>query len=47
MSDKMKYNPGKGNEIEGELDIFISQNEEADGDKIIKWVVEKYGKNRG
>ena len=31
----MKYNPLKGNEIEGELDIFIARNEdENDGEKI-------------
>ncbi|HUZ58854.1 MAG TPA: hypothetical protein VMU83_08730 [Hanamia sp.] len=33
----MKYKHRKGNEIEGQLDIFISHNEDEDDDEIIKW----------
>jgi hypothetical protein len=33
----MKYKLTKGNEIEGELDIFISNNEDEDGGEITKW----------
>lgn len=33
----MKYRYKKGNEIEGQLDIFISHNEDEYDDEIIKW----------
>jgi len=33
----MKYKHIKGNEIEGELDIFVSHKEEEDDGVIIKW----------
>jgi hypothetical protein len=33
----MKYKHIKGNEIEGELDIFISHNEDEDDGVITKW----------
>lgn len=33
----MKYKHVRGNEIEGDLDIFISHNEDEDDGEIIKW----------
>jgi len=33
----MKHKQTKGDEIEGELDIFISHNEDEDDGKITKW----------
>jgi len=33
----MKYKQTKGNEIEGQLDIFISHNEDENDGQIIKW----------
>jgi hypothetical protein len=33
----MKYKHTKGNEIEGELDIFISHNEDEDDGVITRW----------
>ena len=33
----MEYKQTKGNEIEGQLDVFISQNEDKDDGEIIKW----------
>lgn len=33
----MKYKNIKGNEIEGELDIFVSHNEDEDDGAITKW----------
>ncbi len=33
----MKYKQIKGNEIEGELDIFVSQNEDEYEGEITKW----------
>ena len=32
----MKYKHTKGNEIEGELDVFISHNEDSDDGEIKK-----------
>ena len=33
----MKYKQTKGNEIEGQLDIFLSHNEDENDGEIIKW----------
>ena len=33
----MKYNPTKGNEIKGELDIFIYHNEDENDDQTTTW----------
>jgi hypothetical protein len=33
----MKYNQTKGNEIEGQLDIFVTHNENEYRGKILKW----------
>jgi hypothetical protein len=33
----MKYKQIKGDEIEGQLDIFVSHNEDEDDGKITKW----------
>ncbi len=44
----MKYKPLKGNEIEGELDIFIARNEdENDGEKITWDEVLIHGNSEG
>lgn len=33
----MKYKQSKGNEIEGQLEIFISHNEDENDGEIMKW----------
>ena len=33
----MNYNPKKGNEIDGHLDIFIAHNEDENDGEISKW----------